>query len=99
MGMLNNLVNKLAKTASVAATESVKAEVKTVASNALPTLVGIGFAIAGLVIFRSSLTKGSKVVSEGIIPMVSRTSMVTNNWFLGCGKEAQEEILKKIINQ
>lgn len=96
MGLIDKFTKKLAKTASTVVTDSVKTEAKNVALNALPVLVGLGLAIAGLVIFKSSTTKVP--VQTLRLPSISTTSMVTNNWFLDEATKA-EVITKFIKNQ
>jgi hypothetical protein len=93
MDFMGKIAKKFVKSATIVVSDSMKTEVKNVASNALPTLLGIGFAIAGLVIFKSALTKTPKVAS--IIPSLSNVSIITNNWFLG--EDLKAEILAQII--
>lgn len=89
MGLIDKFTKKLAKTASEVVTDSVKTEAKNVAVNALPVLVGLGLAIAGFVIFKSSTTKVPTQALHIPFPSISTTSMVTNNWFLDEASKAE----------
>ena len=95
MGFIDKFTKKLAKTASTVVTDSVKTEAKNAALNALPVVVGIGLAIAGLIIFKSSTA--TKVVKTIHVPSISTTSVVTNNWFLDEASKA--EVLATFIKQ
>ena len=97
MELFNKAVQKFAKKASIVVTDSVKTEAKKTAISILPTLIGIGGVIAGFAIFRSSLAKPVATVASAAVPTLSRTSIVTNNWFLG--KEMTAEILEKVMKE
>jgi hypothetical protein len=94
MGLIDKLTKKIAKTASTAVTDSVKEEAKNVAVGAFPIVVGIGLAIAGLVIFKSSTPKVVKAVS---VPAIRTTTMITHNWFLD--DAAKAEVITRLIKQ
>ena len=93
MKWLDNLTKKLAGTASVTITDSVRTEAKKIASDALPTLLGIGGIIAGIVIFRNS-SAGKRLVSRAV-PTVSHT--ITNYYFFD--DTAKSELVEKILER
>lgn len=92
MQWMNKVAKKFAKTASVAVTDSVKTEVKNSVVNALPALIGLGFVIIGLRVFKTSAIKLPTMPG---IPTLSTMSVVTNNFFLGdsVGKEVVSNII------
>ena len=95
MGVINKIAQKFVKTASIAVTDSVKEEAKNVAISALPTLLGIGVAIAGLVVFRYTSVKTPRLNS--VLPAISTTSSVTNNWFLD--NDSKAAVLSQLLSR
>lgn len=85
---------KVVDAAKTAVNESVKAEAKNLAATLIPTAIGIGVVIAGLAVFKSSMVKAAVVSTH--IPAVSRTSIVTNNYFFD--EAVKREVLSKIMN-
>ena len=100
MELFNKAVKRMTKKASIVVKETVKAEAKKTAISILPTVIGIGAVVAGFVVFKSSLARpvASAVSSVApLIPAVTRTSIVTNNYFFD--PAVQAELVSKIINQ
>lgn len=99
MELFNRTVKKFAKKASIAVTESVKIEAKKTAISILPTVLGIGAVVAGFAIFKSSLVQPTTMASStaSVIPTLSRTSIVTNNYFFD--PSVQAEIVSKLMKK
>ena len=100
MSWIDNIAKRFAKTATVAVTDSVKVEAKNAVYGAIPTLVGIGFAIAGVVIFRAATRVNpgkAMTAAKAISPTLSTTSIVTNNWFLD--EASKQEVLSKFMDK
>lgn len=92
MKLVDKLVTRLTKSASIAVTDTVKEEAKTVAVSVLPSLLGLGFTIAGIILFKSV---AGKQLPTGGFPGLSTTSVVTHNWFFD--SSAQKEVIEKLI--
>ena len=94
MDFMKKLSDRFNKTVSTMVSDSVKEDAKTAAATVLPTLIGIGFVVAGFAIFKSAfISTASKAVST---PTLSTTSIITNNWFFD--KALQEDVIQKLIN-
>ena len=87
MKFLEKWTNKFTKTASTA----VKSEVRKTAIDLLPTLMGFGSMVLGLLIFKQTV-----VETPPVKPTVSNTSVTTNNYFF---QQMSEEMVKKIIDK
>jgi len=74
--LFERLSKKVAKTASTA----VKEEVKEAAIDLIPTLLGIGGAIIGLLIFRKHVEDSS---DNDELPQYSNITITTNNYYIG----------------
>lgn len=87
MKLFERWTKKLTKTAST----TVKKEVKKTAVDLLPTIVGFGSMVLGILIFK-------KAVNEPEItkPTVSNTSITTNNYFF---QQMSEDMIKKILEE
>ena len=87
MKLFEKWTRKLTKTAS----STVKKEVKKTAVDLLPTVVGFGSMVLGILIFK-------KAVNEPEItkPTVSNTSITTNNYFF---QQISEDMIKKILEE
>lgn len=85
MKLFQKWTKKLTKTASSA----VKTEVKKTAVDLMPTIIGFGSMVLGIMIFK-------KAVDEPIPtkPSVSNTSITTNNYFF---QQLSEDMIKKIL--
>jgi hypothetical protein len=94
MEFLKKLTSRFVKNASEAISDSVKEEAKGVLVETLPTLIGIGFAVIGFAMFKASMTKVTPSISS-VVPTLSRTSVVTNNWFFD--EATGKEVLSKIV--
>lgn len=97
MEFVNKMAQRFVKKALPAVTDSVKVEAKKTAVSILPTLIGLGFVVAGFSIFKSSMVRPASTVAHAVAPALSKTSIVTNNWFLG--EAMTTEVLEKIINK
>lgn len=93
MKWLENLTKKVASTASVAVTDSVKTEAKNALANAAPVLLSVGAVIAGFAIFRSG-TSGAKAITNAV-PTVSHVT--TNNYFFDAATKA--DVIAKLIEK
>lgn len=93
MKFLENLTQKLAKTASTTVADSVKSEAKTALTNAVPVVLTVLAAVAGIVIFKGA----SKGTGAGIAPAISKMSVTTNNYFFGEALNA--ETIAKLIDK
>ena len=100
MDMFRKLTKKFAKTASTAVTDEVKSTVKETAINILPALIGLGFVVISLKVFKTSAVK-LPISSVGILPTISSMSVVTNNFFLGedVGKDIAKQLADKALGK
>lgn len=76
MKFLEKLSSRMAKSASTA----VKEEVQTTALDLLPTLIGLGGMILGVLIFKD---KNQPQVNNVKLPDYSTISITTNNYYFG----------------
>lgn len=86
MKLIDKLTKKFANKASVA----VKSEIKKTAVDLLPTILAIGSAIVGIIIFKGVVQNDS----HG--PDLVKTNVTTNNYFFN---ELSEETILKIIEE
>ena len=93
MKLLEKLTKKVAATASVAVTDSVKAEAKNALVSAAPVVVSLGAILAGLAIFKSA--SAGKSVASSLLPTVSHVT--TNNYFFDAATKA--EVIAKLIEK
>lgn len=85
------LVDKFTKKFANKASTAVKSEVKKTAMDLLPKILGIGAMILGVVIFKEVVDE-----PEEIKPMVTNTSITTNNYFF---QEVNEDIIRKVLEE
>ena len=83
------LIEKIAKRFTKSASDTVKTEMKKTAIDLLPIVTTVITAVVGIVIF-----KGVTDSAADVAPMVSRTSITTNNYFFN---EVSEETMMKIM--
>lgn len=83
MKFLDRFTSKFASKASTA----VKKEVKKTAFNLIPTILAIGAAVAGVLIFKG-------VVEEPEDPVPTFTTHVTNNYFF---RDVSEEAIRQLM--
>ena len=93
MKWLENLTKKVASTASVAVTDSVKTEAKNALANAAPVLLSVGAVIAGIAIFKGG-SSGAKAVANAV-PTVSH--ITTNNYFFS--EAVKADVIAKLIEK
>lgn len=93
MKMLERLTKKIASTASVAITDSVKTEAKNALVSAVPVVLSVGAVVAGFVIFKSG-SSGSKAIANAV-PTVSHVT--TNNYFFDAAMKA--DVIAKLIEK
>lgn len=93
MKILERLTKRVASTASIAVTDSVKTQVKEAAENAIPIVLSLAAVVAGVFIFRG--TKES--IGKAVGTTVSRMNVTTNNYFFGDSVKA--EMIEKLLNQ
>lgn len=84
MKLLDKITKKFARNASTA----VKKEVKKTAIDLLPTIAAVAAAVAGIFIFKESVSEDR--------PTLTATHITTNNYFLG---DSGEEVIKKILER
>lgn len=92
MGIIDRLAKKCVKSASDAVSDGVKAKAKDVLAAAIPTLIGVGTVILGMVIFKSPAQGGG----GSRMPHVSSMTITTNNYFFD--DSAKAELLTKALN-
>lgn len=83
--------DKVTKKLTNKASTAVKSEVKKTALDLLPKILGIGAMILGVVIFKEVVDE-----PEEIKPMVTNTSITTNNYFF---QEVNEDIIRKVLEE
>ncbi len=83
------LIERIAKRFTKSASDTVKTEMKKTAIDLLPIVTTVITAVVGIVIF-----KGVTDSVSDAAPMVSRTSITTNNYFFN---EVSEETMLKIM--
>ena len=83
------LIERIAKRFTKSASDTVKTEMKKTAIDLLPIVTTVITAVVGIVIF-----KGVTDSVSDAAPMVSRTSITTNNYFFN---EVSEETMMKIL--
>lgn len=93
MKLLEKLTKKVASTASIAVTDSVKAEAKNAAINALPVVLSLGAVLAGFVIFRNG-SAGKKAI-QNAVPTIA--THVTNNYFFS--EAVKADVIAKLIEK
>lgn len=93
MKILEKLTKKVASTASIAVTDSVKAEAKNAIVSAVPVVLSVGAVIAGFAIFRGG-TSGAKAITNAV-PTVSHVT--TNNYFFDAAMKA--DVIAKLIEK
>ena len=93
MKLLEKLTKKVASTASIAVTDSVKAEAKNAVIAAAPVVLSVGAIFAGFMIFKSA--GGSKAVANAVTPTISH--ITTNNYFFDATMKA--EVIAKLIEK
>lgn len=93
MKLLEKLTKKVASTASIAVTDSVKAEAKNAVVAAAPVVLSVGAIFAGLWIFKSA--GGSKAVTNAVAPTISHVT--TNNYFFDSAVKA--DVIAKLIEK
>ena len=98
MGVVNNLITKVTtkfvKTASTAASTAVKQEAKSIVASTLPVILGGGFVLAGLWLFKGST---APMPSKAFFPSFSTTHVTTNNLFFD--ESSKADILAKIFER
>lgn len=87
MKILDRLTKKFANKASTA----VKSEVKKTALDLLPKLLGAAAMVLGVVIFKEVVEE-----PEEVKPIVTNTSITTNNYFF---QEVNEDIIRKVLEE
>lgn len=95
---LEKLIKRASTTASVTITDNVKTEAKKLGKGLIPTLLGIGAAVAGVIIFRN--TTAEKALTGAIdkaTPAISNMTITTNNYFFDEAMKA--DVLSKIIKE
>lgn len=85
MKWMDKFTKKFANKASTA----VKSEVKKTALDILPKVLGIAAMILGVVVFKEVVDE-----PEEIKPMVTNTSITTNNYFF---QEVNEDIIRRVL--
>ena len=90
---IEKITKKVATTASITFTDTTKKEAKQIATDALPTLLGLGGIAAGLLIFKNSAA-GKRIVAKAA-PTVCHT--VTNYYFFDEGAKA--DLVEKILER
>lgn len=85
MKFLDKIAKRFAKNAS----STVKTEVKKTAIDLLPTVIGIVSMVVGIVIF-----KGAVEEHPDVKPMVTNSSVTTNNYFFN---DLSEDMIQKIL--
>lgn len=87
MKFLDKFTKKFASKASTA----VKSEVKKTALDLLPKILGVAAMVLGVVIFKEVVEE-----PEEVKPIVTNTSITTNNYFF---QELSEDMIKKILEE
>lgn len=85
MKWMDKFTKKFANKASTA----VKSEVKKTALDILPKVLGIAAMILGVVVFKEVVDE-----PEEVKPMVTNTSITTNNYFF---QEVNEDIIRRVL--
>jgi hypothetical protein len=85
MKWMDKFTKKFANKASTA----VKSEVKKTALDILPKVLGIAAMILGVVVFKEVVDE-----PEEIKPIVTNTSITTNNYFF---QEVNEDIIRRVL--
>lgn len=84
-------VDKFTKKFANKASTAVKSEVKKTAMDLLPKILGVAAMVLGVVIFKEVVDE-----PEEIKPMVTNTSITTNNYFF---QEVNEDIIRKVLEE
>lgn len=83
--------DKMTKKLTSKASTAVKSEVKKTALDLLPKILGVAAMVLGVVIFKEVVDE-----PEEIKPMVTNTSITTNNYFF---QEVNEDIIRKVLEE
>lgn len=83
--------DKVTKKLTNKASTAVKSEVKKTALDLLPKILGVAAMVLGVVIFKEVVDE-----PEEIKPMVTNTSITTNNYFF---QEVNEDIIRKVLEE
>lgn len=92
MGIIDRIAKKCVKSASNAVSDGVKAKAKDVLAAAIPTLIGVGTVILGMVIFKAPAQGGG----GGRMPHISSMTITTNNYFFD--DSGKTELLMKALS-
>lgn len=96
MGFVDKIAKRFAKTASTEATETMKTEIRNTAVNALPLVMGVGFVILWLKVFKTtSAVKSVASVARPLVPTLTTMSITTNNFFFD--EVVKRELLPNIL--
>lgn len=90
MKFLDNLVRKYANTAGKAVSAGVKQDIKAGFAEALPTIIGLGTIVVGILACNGKA--GTKTASKSALRTVT---VITNNYFLDAAMK--EDVISKII--
>jgi len=82
-------IDKFTKKFANKASTAVKSEVKKTALDILPKVLGIAAMILGVVVFKEVVDE-----PEEIKPIVTNTSITTNNYFF---QEVNEDIIRRVL--
>lgn len=97
MKILERITRRVASSASIAVTDTVKAEAKKVATEASPVIFSLAVVGIGLAIFRIATGKSILPKVGGLVPSASKVSVVTNNYFFD--PAASAEFIRKVVEQ
>ena len=90
MKFLDNLVRKYANTAGKAVSAGVKQDIKAGFAEALPTIIGLGTIVVGILACNGKV--GTKTASKSALRTVT---VITNNYFLDTAMK--EDVIAKMI--
>ena len=90
MKFLDNLIRKYANTAGMAVSAGVKQDIKAGFAEALPTIIGLGTIIVGIIACDGKA--GTKAATKSAIRTVT---VITNNYFLDAAMK--EDVISKIM--
>ena len=90
MKFIDNLVRKYANTAGKAVSAGVKQDIKAGFAEALPTIIGLGTIVVGILACNGKV--GTKTASKSALRTVT---VITNNYFLDAAMKA--DVISKMI--
>lgn len=90
MKFIDNMIHKYANTAGKAVSAGVKQDIKAGFAEALPTIIGLGTIVIGILACNGKV--GTKTASKSALRTVT---VITNNYFLDAAMK--EDVISKMI--